>query len=508
MSPGRGGPGYGVRVSHLLKELLGRAEEALARREDDAALTLLLEAWKECRAEPVIALIERLSDHLATGLPFFQVPVRWLLEDVRRHPTDLPRVLGELRARAASLSRCAFSTDLDRLRRWWPADPRIIPLLLTLVRLPGAETPAELKMLCSLFMYVGAPYDLEPLHELKARLPSAHGEEVERFDLVIRLGARWVPPVLDARTLARCDALKEVIEARVERARHDAATREALFARVHEAPEDDSARLVLADQLLEQGDPLGEFIALQYAEAPDEERMARLLAANRERWEAPLGPYIERGYTRFERGFPVAVRPMKGDHFPKTFPKPEPGWSTVEEISWSPEHPGDGNDVSQWGRLLRHPALRRVTRLLNVPGEMACLLSANSSVRRLELKSSFERGLADALTALPHLTWLTIPHASTDLFIRCAHSRLASQLESFKASAEDGSWRLEVTRGAEVPIRATVRGPRVREFAPVLLAAARFSSQGLRIEFRDGAEEEGRAPLREALAAYSQVIRE
>ncbi|TQF16655.1 hypothetical protein FJV41_07495 [Myxococcus llanfairpwllgwyngyllgogerychwyrndrobwllllantysiliogogogochensis] len=495
-------------MSHLLTELLGRTEEALARREDDAALTLLLEAWKECRAEPVIALIQRLSDHLATGLPFFEVPVRWVLEEVRRHPTDLPRALGWLRERAASLSRCAFSTDLDRLRRWWPADPRIIPLLLTLVRLPGAETPGELKMLCSLFMYVGAPYDVEPLRELKARLPSTQGEEVERFDLVIRLGARWVPPVLDAETLARCDALKEVIEERVERARLDAATREALFARVYEAPEDDSARQVLADQLLEQGDPLGEFIMLQYAKAPDEERIARLLVANRERWQAPLGPYVERGYTRFERGFPVAVRPIKGDHFPKSFPKPEPGWNTVEELNWNPEHHSDGNDVAQWGRMLRHPALRRVTSLLNVPGELVSLLSANSSVRRLELKSSFESGLSDALTALPHLTWLTIPHASTDLFIRCAHSRLASQLEYFKASGEDGFWRLEVTRGAEVPIRATVTGPRAREFAPVLLAAARFSSQGLRIEFRDGAEEQGGAPLREALAAYARVIRE
>ncbi|MFY2559004.1 TIGR02996 domain-containing protein [Corallococcus terminator] len=495
-------------MSHVLKELLGRAEEALARREDDAALTHLLEAWKECRAEPVIALIQRLSDHLAAGLPFFEVPVRWLLEDVRRHPTDLPRVLGALRERAASLSRCAFSTDLDRLRRWWPADPRIIPLLLTLVRLPGAETPGELKMLCSLFMYVGAPYDLEPLRALKARLPSTQGEEVERFDLVLRLGARWVPPVLDAETLARCDALKEVIEARVEHARPSAATREALFARVYDAPEEDSARLVLADQLLEQGDPLGEFIMLQHAKAPDEERIARLLAANRERWEAPLGPYIERGYTRFERGFPVAVRPIMGDLFPKAFPKPEPGWNTVEEINWNPKHPGDGNDAAHWGRMLRHPALRRVARLLNVPGETASFLSANNSVRRLELKDSYAKGLADALTALPHLTWLAAPYTSLDLVIRCAHSQLASQLEYFEASGEDGDWRLEMTRGAEVPLRATVRGPRVRKFAPVLLAAARFSSQGLRIEFQDGAEEQGGAPLREALAAYARVIRE
>jgi uncharacterized protein (TIGR02996 family) len=39
--------------------------------------------------------------------------------------------------------------------------------------------------------------------------------------------------------------------------------RDQLFAAVLDAPDQDAPRLVLADWLLEQGDPLGPFIALQ-----------------------------------------------------------------------------------------------------------------------------------------------------------------------------------------------------------------------------------------------------
>ncbi len=42
-------------------------------------------------------------------------------------------------------------------------------------------------------------------------------------------------------------------------------TTRALFAEVYARPDDDAPRLVLADHLLELGDPRGEFLALQLA---------------------------------------------------------------------------------------------------------------------------------------------------------------------------------------------------------------------------------------------------
>jgi uncharacterized protein (TIGR02996 family) len=54
-----------------------------------------------------------------------------------------------------------------------------------------------------------------------------------------------------------------------------AKTREELLAAVYAAPDDDGPRLVLADVLLEAGDPWGELIALQCRRAPDEKPSAR-----------------------------------------------------------------------------------------------------------------------------------------------------------------------------------------------------------------------------------------
>lgn len=69
---------------------------------------------------------------------------------------------------------------------------------------------------------------------------------------------------------------------------------------------DDAERLVLSDELLERGDPRGEFIALQLrAEAGDldavgQRRMASLLRAHRASWLGALAPVAT--YTEFRRG--------------------------------------------------------------------------------------------------------------------------------------------------------------------------------------------------------------
>jgi uncharacterized protein (TIGR02996 family) len=77
------------------------------------------------------------------------------------------------------------------------------------------------------------------------------------------------------------------------------------------APHDDAPRLVFADWLQQRGDPRGEFIALQIADArgtlDDRGRMRldALLQAHREQWSAEftsLGATIE-----FRRGFPSRV---------------------------------------------------------------------------------------------------------------------------------------------------------------------------------------------------------
>lgn len=85
-----------------------------------------------------------------------------------------------------------------------------------------------------------------------------------------------------------------------------------LLLEVAARPADLSARLVLADALIERGDPRGEFIALQCKEQPtaaDQRRAAQLLAQHRDDWlSAPVRAVIDPRSVVFERGFLVACR--------------------------------------------------------------------------------------------------------------------------------------------------------------------------------------------------------
>ncbi len=82
-----------------------------------------------------------------------------------------------------------------------------------------------------------------------------------------------------------------------------------LLARVHEAPDDDAAKLVVADALLERKDPRGEFIALQFkvwrgeATKEDRARVSALLSKHRAAWLGPLADVLEPESLVFEKGF-------------------------------------------------------------------------------------------------------------------------------------------------------------------------------------------------------------
>ncbi|MBX7104431.1 MAG: TIGR02996 domain-containing protein [Gemmataceae bacterium] len=89
-----------------------------------------------------------------------------------------------------------------------------------------------------------------------------------------------------------------------------------LLARVLDAPDDDSPRLVFADWLDESGDPRGEFIRVQVARAnldledPRQlelsEREQLLLARHRRQWDQPLAGLAD-GWD-YSRGFAETVR--------------------------------------------------------------------------------------------------------------------------------------------------------------------------------------------------------
>ncbi len=106
-----------------------------------------------------------------------------------------------------------------------------------------------------------------------------------------------------------------------------------LFDAVYADPHSDARRLVLADRLLEENDPRGEFIALQMQKLQRPlsgsamRREKLLLRKHREQWLGPLGPMLV-GEEKWDRGFlSEAWAKLNGDT------AGDPRWSTVRKLN-------------------------------------------------------------------------------------------------------------------------------------------------------------------------------
>jgi uncharacterized protein (TIGR02996 family) len=125
----------------------------------------------------------------------------------------------------------------------------------------------------------------------------------------VRVPAQNVAPSVAWAERDRGDRLGLNVEA--DRPRRPTSDGSALLEAVLASPDDDRPRLVYADWLTEQGDPRGEFIAVQCARArmpadapgqrPLEEREWTLMSAHAEQWEAALGKDLTS--VKFRRGF-------------------------------------------------------------------------------------------------------------------------------------------------------------------------------------------------------------
>jgi uncharacterized protein (TIGR02996 family) len=106
---------------------------------------------------------------------------------------------------------------------------------------------------------------------------------------------------------------------------------------VYDAPDDDGPRAVLADYLQEQGDPRGEFIALQLREASGDatpeivDRAQELAKAHAKAWFGALRPIVYR--AEFRRGF-LARLELAGSWSSSKWQQhvADPALSTLEEL--------------------------------------------------------------------------------------------------------------------------------------------------------------------------------
>ncbi len=483
-------------MSEILDELLRRACEAFGRHAEAEALARLLEAWRHERDAELAALVERLSARLTQGLsPLECEPGSLTMRECR--PLDLPRLLVSVREGAERGFAGSVRRSLLGLQQW-PADPRFTPVLLAIARMPIAGDVGVPEVLFALLEQVGDPRALEPLRELRRGLSSGVARAA-RLDAILQR----IPhpgPLLEAEASRLCEELDEALTEREEAEARNAPVRDALLARVYEDPDDDAARMVLADHLLEQGDPLGELITQQCLPRPDAARVELLLRAHRARWEAPLGPFIVQGNTRFERGFPVAVQ--LDMWWRELLPEPGPCWSTVREIDWATAM---FPDVPAW---LSHPHLRHVTVLRRLDAELARGLGSRAlGLRKLGLRGPVSKKSPDLfsrLAGLAHLKYVLVEDADPRDVTLCAKSPLASRLERFDAGNE-GGWALTVRPEQPVPFLATLEHEdSAPALAEALQGAMSFGAGVLQLRVEQGTAVSRRV-LEAAAKGYARV---
>ena len=196
-----------------------------------------------------------------------------------------------------------------------------------------------------------------------------------------------------------------------------------LFQTLADDPEDEAARVVFADWLLERGDPMSEFISLQaeHRRKPLDtlraQRAQDLLIMNWRRWVGPLHRVIHRRSCVFEGGF---LRDVEATVPPSDVlaVRDAPQWSTVRALRI-------GGAPDRIGSLLESPWLRNL-RLLRCEAAAALRLSTPAfTLDALELTGS-EAVQVERLPAWERLSRLTLhefdaPLAALQLTARELH---------------------------------------------------------------------------------------
>ncbi|QSQ21901.1 TIGR02996 domain-containing protein [Pyxidicoccus parkwayensis] len=483
--------------------LRGRAAALALKRQDDAAvLEHLVDAWRQTRSERIAALVERLSKRLTVGFGPIHFEGR-SFESVPPGCIELPLLLEGLLEMAGQATPEWMDRQLAAFLYGAP-DPRFTPVLLALARLPMAREPEPGGTLCVLLGRLWDPRALAPLRALHAELDPDSPDAKALALTIERIASRQpramppLPPELES----PCKELESALDSHEAADASKAIVYEELLARVYADPEDVSARMVLADHLLERGHPLGEFIMLQCSSHVDLERLMKLFEANAALWSAALGPHLQHKHTRFERGFPAAVRLISRLTEPPL--PPTQRWRTVREVDLA------SNALPILAEWLSHPHLRGVTVLKGVTPSMAQALAARGhEVRHLEigLLQVRENGQAELFTHLGQLPKLARLHiqGALPLSVRlCLESPLASRLEYFEANS--GAWTLVATPSADVTVRAQLRGTYgVGEFAQAIRHAVGFGKRALHVQVEDLATPEGRRLLEKAASGYERV---
>lgn len=287
---------------------LEAARAAVAAEDFASARVALVDAWRDRRSPALATLVELVAE---------------------RAPDELSATLGTVITSrvATTLERVIALREIEDPRVSWFA-------LKALSQLPFASSSA-LELIHALLERVTALRDAR-LDEHRPAIASQISTRIKLLPDRTRLQYRLQLAVSAVPTPVAPTAEEAAIEAELSRRLAPTRTAETLLADIHANPDDDAPRLVLADLLLERGDPRGELIAMQLerGQRPPSKRELELLAKHGKAWLGTLAPVLgwKRTRTEFRRGFLAVADIIKSVDL-KLIPLYEdPMWTTVEEL--------------------------------------------------------------------------------------------------------------------------------------------------------------------------------
>jgi uncharacterized protein (TIGR02996 family) len=386
-----------------VKALLERATEAVSAGRFDAALPPLLEAYGLTRDVRVAGAVEAVGARVAPR-PLIRgrnAQPRWMAAEKQADPADVARQL----ATVADADPPDASARVAALGKR-PADPRIAAALGALLETPPFRSPSAKPFYERIFTVLSKIGDARQATALGKLTHEVFGvrtlrawmqEETAR--LIADLKRPKVTPV-DDETLG---PLLEAMAMRDQTQGRDASRTGALLADVYASPDDDAPRSVLADHLLETGDPRGELIRLQL-ETPGTARERKLLAEHGLAWSGLAGQVLKDGLG-YERGFVSAARQALRSRLVET-----PAWSTVKRLEVQPWF-----DTPQ---VLTAPCMRSLREVTGLPDALETLALAPGPLALVRLgfrhrftavqERSFVRSLVAAAPVLPSLRTLDV----------------------------------------------------------------------------------------------------
>ncbi|MBT3222961.1 MAG: TIGR02996 domain-containing protein, partial [Proteobacteria bacterium] len=307
----------------------------------DLALSALVEWWRDKRAPAIANAIDQVQESLllvAKPPPqkraeLFEVVQTWVHEG---RGSDFGKVLHAIPSLSAN-----EAVLLMRGFRHLPPDPRWTPAIASWFKKPPFTSSTDFWWaVFRLVRQTADPRMVDILGNVDTRV-TGNWDTQTIFDQAtsIEYDRLFGNGSASSLTTEECTLLDDICHRAVTYAKSIipkvTAVEPNLWTAVYANPDDWGLRLVLADQLIERGNPRGEFVALQCAEELNKEQKRRqnaLLKAHRKQFLGPLAEMVLADKLKFKGGFPhaVAVRAKTRANFKAASGAIE--WATVQDL--------------------------------------------------------------------------------------------------------------------------------------------------------------------------------